>query len=178
MHDFPVGDGALGGDGDAVAVFEVLAETHGEVGVLGGLLPDGVGDGGVAVDVADDVDACGGGAGGVLFEFFDDLMDKQYILAVADAETDRLSNPEFFAAEIDAVVGALACCYGVVAQRVDEREAVVYHLGGENAAIHLCISDAVVAVKNKFPVDFGVFLIGCGEALMGWTWSTPGQPGA
>lgn len=39
LVEFPVGDCALGGDGDAVAVVEVLPEAHGEVGVFGGSWP-------------------------------------------------------------------------------------------------------------------------------------------
>ena len=129
--------------------------------VFGRLLPDGVRDGGVAIDVADDNNACETSAGGILFEFFDDLVDNHHVVTVADAETDRFSNPKLFTAEIDTVVGALTCCCGVVAQRVDEGEAVVYHFGGEDAAVHLCVSDAAAALENVFPKYIAVGLARC-----------------
>lgn len=83
-------------------------------------------------------------------------------MAMADAETDRLPNPELFAAKEDAVVGALACCCGVIAQRFDEGEAVVYHFGSEDATVHLCVPNAIAAFDDFFPINTFIIVIGCG----------------
>ncbi len=80
------------------------------------LLPDGVRDGGIAIDVTENVDARGGRACRILFEFLDDLVCYHYIVAIADAEADRLSNPECLATEVYvyAVVRPLSCCCFVI----------------------------------------------------------------
>ena len=85
---------------------EVLTQAEGKVGVFGGFLAGNGGDGGVAVDVADEVDGCRSDVGGVWFELFDDLVDDHDVLTVGEAEADCFSGPDLFTAEVDAVVGA------------------------------------------------------------------------
>ena len=160
LEELPEGEGPLGGDGDAVAEAEVLAQPERQVRVLGRFLAVGVRDRGVAVDVAGEVDAGRGDAGGVLLELLDDLVDDHDVVAVADAEADRFADPELLAAEEEAVVGALARRGGVVAQGVDEGEAVVDHLRGVDAAVHLGVADAVAAFDDVFPIDAFVIMIG------------------
>ena len=146
-YKFPVGDDSFGGS-DAVAVLEVLTQAARKVGVFGGFLAGNRGYGGVAVDVAYEVDCCRGDVGGVWFELFDDLVDDHYVLTVGEAQADRFPSPNLFPAEVDAVVGAFpgSCC--VVAQGLDEGETVVYHFSGKDAAIYFGFANAVAAFKN------------------------------
>ena len=112
VNKFPIGDDSFGGS-DAVAVLEILTQAEGNVSVFGGFLAGNRGDGGVTVDVADEVNGGRRDVGGVWFELFDDLVDDHYVLTVGEAETDRFPSPDLFTAEVDAIVGAFAgggCC--------------------------------------------------------------------
>ena len=132
---------------------EVLAQAEGKVGVFGGFLAGNRGDGGVAVDVADEMDGCRGDIGGVWFELFDDLVDDHYVLTVGEAEADCFPDPDLLAAKVYTVVGAFAGGGCVVAQGLNEGEAIVYHFSGKDAAVYFGFPDAIPAFKNGFPVD-------------------------
>ena len=111
LDEFPVRDGSFGGDGGAVAVVEVLAEAGGEVGVRWGFVAGREGEGAEGVDVAGEVDGGGwgggGGEGGGGAGFFHDGVQDHYVEADVDAEADAFACPDFFAAEVDAVVVAV-----------------------------------------------------------------------
>ena len=127
---------------------EILTQAERKVGVFGGFLAGNGGDGGVAVDVADEVDGCRGDVGGVWFEFFDDLVDDHYVLTVGEAEADCFPSPDLFTAEVYAVIRAFASGGGIVAQGLNEGETVVYHFSGKDAAIYFGFANAVAAFKN------------------------------
>lgn len=164
------------------AVLEVNFFAHAEGEVLGG----GLGVSGVvwrdgeAVQVADEVDGGGGGAGAVGLQALDDAVHDHDVLALRCAQADGLADPEFLAAVVDAVVEALAGCDEsvAVAEALEEDEALIDGFGGEDAAVYLGVSAAKAAFEYAFPVDVAEVHSRLVEPRVVRRWGAPGKPGA
>lgn len=165
---------------DAVVEVDLLAHADGEL--LGGGWGVGgvVGHDGEAVEVADEVDGCGGGAGAVGLEALDDAVHDHDVLAIGCAQADGLADPEFLAAIVDAVVEALAGCdEGVaVAEALEKDEAFIDGFGGEDASVYFGVSVAEAAFDYAFPVDVAEVHTRLVEARVVSRWGAPGKPGA
>lgn len=160
LRELPVGEGALGGDGGSVAVFHVLAEADGEVPVIGWFHARLELEGGEFVDVAYEKDGSRAGARAPWFQAFDDRVHHHDVLAGADAEADGFPGPDFFAAEVEAVIDTFASSDGVVGERLEEGQGVVDGFSGENAAVDLSVAMAEATGRDGFPVDGVVGEIG------------------
>lgn len=180
LGEFP-GRGLLfEGLDDAVVEVDFFAHAQGEL--LGGGWGVGrvVGQDGEAVEVADEVDGCGGGAGAVGLEALDDAVHDHDVLPVGRAQADGLADPEFLAAVVDAVVEALAGGDEsvAVAEALEKDEAFVDGFGGEDASVYFGVSVAEAAFDDAFPVDVAEVHARLVEAGVVSRWGAPGKPGA
>lgn len=175
LCEFPVGDGAFGGDGGAVAVVEVLAEAGGQVRVRRRFVAGGEGDGGEGVDVAGEEDGRGGEAGTGL-DVEDGVEDHQ-VLALVDAQADAFADPDFFAAEVEAVVVAVGGGGGEGVEGLDEGVAFVDGFGAEDAAVDFYVARSVLALQDCSPVYRVVAQAAGCERLMCRSRCAPGKPG-